>query len=71
VPIFFRGAEKFELPIPDDDLANDIFDADGEYTGTLPEDSPFPVVFPGDNRIGYVDTDSLYGQRLVVARIAR
>lgn len=49
----------------------DLFDATGEYRGSLPPDTPMPVVFlPGD-RVGYAERDETDVERLVVARIVR
>ena len=44
----------------------DIFDPDGHYVGTLPDDSPFPVGFLPDGRILVSERDDLDVERLVV-----
>jgi hypothetical protein len=47
----------------------DIFKYDGEYLGTLPEDTPFPAAFlPGD-RIAAIEKDEFDLQRVVVYQI--
>ncbi|HEY8468045.1 MAG TPA: hypothetical protein VIL18_00315 [Longimicrobiales bacterium] len=49
----------------------DVFDASGEYTGSLPPETPFPLVFlPGD-RIGFAERDEVDVERLVIARVVR
>lgn len=49
----------------------DVFDASGEYAGSLPPETPFPLVFlPGD-RIGFAERDSVDVERLVIARVIR
>jgi hypothetical protein len=47
----------------------DVFDPAGEYLGTLPEDTPFPVLFLPDGRVGYAERDDYDVDRLVIARI--
>jgi hypothetical protein len=56
---------------PEDEVAIDIFNDEADYVGTLPLGSPFPVVFLAGGRIGYIETDSVDVQRLVVARLVR
>ena len=49
----------------------DVFDASGEYAGSLPPETPFPLEFlPGD-RIGFAERDSVDVERLVIARVIR
>lgn len=47
----------------------DIFDENGDYAGTLPPGSPFPILFVGPDRIGTVATDSLDVSRLVITDV--
>jgi hypothetical protein len=47
----------------------DVFTLEGDYVGTLPAGSPFPIVFIGDDRIGSVETDDLDVSRLVIHRV--
>ena len=47
----------------------DIFDPEGVFVGTLPEDSPFPIGFLPDGRILVSETDELDVQRLVVRTV--
>jgi hypothetical protein len=49
----------------------DIFDATGEYVGTLPPDRPWPAAFASGERILALETDELGVQRVVVYRIRR
>lgn len=52
----------------DDPGAIDIFEADGEYIGTLPAGTPLPVGFLPDGRALTSQTDELDVQRLVIGR---
>jgi 6-bladed beta-propeller len=47
----------------------DVFGADGAYTGTLPEGTPFPVAFMPDGRVVVIRTDSLDVPSLLVRRV--
>lgn len=49
----------------------DVFDATGEYEGTLPRGTPFPLVFIDDTRFGAAEKDEMDISRLVVYRIFR
>lgn len=49
----------------------DLFDADGEYLGTLPPGSPRPVAFFPDGRIAVAESDEYEVTRLVVYRPER
>ncbi|HSJ25156.1 MAG TPA: hypothetical protein VK929_10830 [Longimicrobiales bacterium] len=55
--------------VRDTPRAIDLFAADGEYLGTLPPGSPFPLAFLPDGRIAAADTDALDVTRLVVYRV--
>jgi hypothetical protein len=57
--------------VPDSDPVIDVFDADGAYTGTLPPEIPFPVLFLSDSRIGWVERDDFDVDRLVIGRLHR
>lgn len=47
----------------------DVFDATGAYTGTLPDSSPFPVLFLPDGRIAVAETDADDVERLAIYRM--
>jgi hypothetical protein len=47
----------------------DVFAADGEYLGTLPDDTPFPEAFFADGRVAAVEKDDLDVDHVVVYRI--
>lgn len=49
----------------------DVFDAKGGYRGTLPPDSPFPVVFLPDGGILAVEKDDMDVMRVVSYRVER
>ncbi len=49
----------------------DVFSRDGEYTGTLPPGSPFPVAFASPDRILVAGTDSHDVPTLTLYRIRR
>lgn len=49
----------------------DVFDAAGDYVGTLPAGSPFPILFLPHGRIAAGETDDLDVTRLVVYTVAR
>lgn len=49
----------------------DVFAADGEYLGTLPEGTPFPAAFRGPDEIVTVERDELDLPYVVVYRIER
>ena len=49
----------------------DIFDDTGEYVGTLPAETPWPLAFGSDDRILVLETDELDVQRVVVYSIVR
>jgi hypothetical protein len=49
----------------------DVFDPIGEYAGTLPAGSPFPLLFLPDGRIAAAETDDLDVTRLVVYAVER
>jgi hypothetical protein len=51
--------------------AIDVFDASGDYAGTLPPDSPFPILFLPDGRIAASEKDELDVTRLVVYAVDR
>lgn len=53
----------------DEPKAIDLFDPDGEYIGTLPPGSPFPLLFLPDGRMAAGETDELDVTRLVVYRL--
>lgn len=48
----------------------DVFDADGAYVGTLPEGTPFPAAFRGNDVVA-VERDELEIPRVTVYRVAR
>lgn len=48
--------------------AIDVFEADGEYVGTLPASTPLPIGFLPDGRVMTSQTDDMDVQRLVVGR---
>ena len=47
----------------------DIFDIEGRYLGTLPDDVPFPIGFLPDGRMLAVDRDEFDVERLVVRSV--
>jgi len=49
--------------------AIDIFSPDGDYEGTLPAGTPFPILFLPDGRIGAAEKDELDVTRLVIYRV--
>jgi len=49
----------------------DIFDDTGEYVGTLPAATPWPLAFGSDNRMLVLKTDDLDVQRVLVYSIVR
>ncbi len=49
----------------------DIYDRDAAYVGTLPDGTPFPVLFLTESRIGVVERDELDVDRLVILQIER
>lgn len=49
----------------------DVFDAGGEYSGTLPADTPWPVDFDEGDRMLVLEEDDLGVQRVVVYRLLR
>ena len=49
----------------------DVFDPSGAYIGTLPDGSPFPLMFLDDNRFAAAETDAFDVTRLVVYRVVR
>jgi hypothetical protein len=55
--------------VPGEEVPIDVFTLEGDYVGTLPAGSPFPIVFIGDDRIGSVETDDLDVSRLVIHRV--
>lgn len=55
--------------VRDTPRAIDLFAADGEYIGTLPPGSPFPLAFLPDGRVAAGDRDALDVTRLVVYRV--
>jgi hypothetical protein len=55
--------------VPGEEVPTDVFTLEGDYVGTLPAGSPFPIVFIGDDRIGSVETDDLDVSRLVIHRV--
>lgn len=55
--------------VQDEPRAIDLFASDGNYLGTLPPGSPFPIAFLPDGRIAAGITDELDVQRLVVYRV--
>jgi hypothetical protein len=57
--------------VRDEPKAIDIYSPDGEYEGTLPAGSPFPILFLPDGRIGAAETDELDVTRLVVYAVDR
>jgi hypothetical protein len=57
--------------IRDEPKPIDIFSPDGEYEGTLPADSPFPIAFLPDGRIATSEKDELDVYRLVVYTVDR
>jgi hypothetical protein len=54
-----------------DDVAIDVFDLHGDYTGTLPPGTPLPVAFPSRGHAVYALRDELDVERLVIARLRR
>ncbi len=49
----------------------DVFDATGAYVGTLPDGTPFPVLFLPDGGVGIVSTDKNDVQRLVIESVVK
>lgn len=49
----------------------DIFESDGEYLGTLSQDTRFPAEFIDDDRFVTIETDSLDVPRITAYRIVR
>jgi hypothetical protein len=49
----------------------DVFDASGEYLGTLPEGVPFPLEFTPGGHVLVAERDELDIERLVVAELIR
>lgn len=47
----------------------DVFDPAGEYVGTLPSGTPFPVLLLPDDRVAVVEKDEFDVERLVVMRV--
>ncbi len=62
---------KRRVPGDDEAGAIDVFGVDGSYVGTLPGNTPFPVVFLPRGRVGVVETDELEVERLVVMELVR
>jgi hypothetical protein len=60
-----RGAVKGEAAIID------VFDPAGEYRGTLPAGSPWPVAFTPSGDVIAVETDDLDVERVVVYAVER
>ena len=56
---------------PEPDRPIDVFDGTGEYIGTFASESPFPLVFLGDDRFGAAETDDFDITRLVIYRVLR
>lgn len=52
-----------------DPKAIDVFTPNGDYAGTLPPGSPFPILFLPDGRIAAAETDEFDVTRLVVFRM--
>lgn len=55
--------------VRDEPRAIDRFDADGDYLGTLPAGTPFPLLFLPDGRVAVAEKDDLDVVRLVIYRI--
>lgn len=49
----------------------DVFDSSGAYMGSLPPDTPFPLVFLDANRFGASEADEFDVSRLVIYEIQR
>jgi len=49
-----------------DPAAIDLFDARGDYLGTLPPGTPLPVVFLSARRVATIETDELDVQRIAI-----
>jgi hypothetical protein len=49
----------------------DLFGSEGEYLGTLPDSTPFPLVFLSEDRFGAAETDAYDIIRLVVYQVVR
>lgn len=49
----------------------DVFDRDGAYVGTLPEGTPFPLIFLDGDRVAFATRDSFDVERLVLARLVQ
>ena len=58
-------------PEDPDRLVTDVFDQEGEYYGTLPDDAPWPAILTRDGRAVVLETDELDIQRFVVYRVER
>jgi len=54
-----------------DRFVTDVFDSDGDYRGTLPEDAPWPAIFTPDGRLVALEADELDIQSFVVYEIGR
>lgn len=48
----------------------DVYDARGDYAGTLPASTPFPVTFLSANRMASIEVDELDVSRLVIHHIS-
>jgi hypothetical protein len=56
---------------PADDPVTDIFDAAGEYIGTLPSDAPYPDAFTPDGDIVVIEKGEFDVEQVVVYGIDR
>ena len=63
---------RHAAPLEDPDrLIIDVFDQDGEYEGTLPDDAPWPAVVTRSGRAVVLEADELDIQTFVVYRVER
>lgn len=58
-------------PEDPDRLIIDVFDQEGGYQGTLPDEAPWPAVVTRDGRAVVLETDELDIQSFVVYRVER
>lgn len=58
-------------PEDPDRLVIDVFDQEGRYEGTLPDDAPWPAVVTRGSRAVVLETDELDIQTFVVYRVER
>ncbi|MDH5643220.1 MAG: hypothetical protein OEY63_03385 [Gemmatimonadota bacterium] len=63
------GALWVETRKDADDTSIDVFDSSGDYQGTLPQETPFPVIFLPGNKIGAAIRNDDGVDHLVIYRV--